>query len=713
MLRRHFKQRDAFRETASAQIKQLNAALDLATSAMDEPWRDLENGWEIHQQHLLDVGVRPTTGNEGVLRLNIGGVPANVHRSLIAEAEGFKGSVLSALFEQMWDERVPRDANGRIVLDESPACMKHIIHTLLRGGCTTRTKETASLCDFRSGAGPSAAVAAHDEPYLLYISHVLGLSNVIPTCPNTKGMVVAGGTTIANPLQLPQWSSLLRSWCPGDPAGLHLLYRASRDGFSTRPFQQCVRGVCETITLIRVKSDDGRTDSVVGGFSDIEIVPKKVGRETGNQRSSSAFLFLLDSPGGGFPTAKKWGIKEDEENCAIHWPETADVCAGPAFGLEDMCVTFTESEGQRGSSGCTLSTGGEFYDVDEDSPFVDLDGKQVAEIEVFRVDETARVEDQDVAPVATTPPQSSIFPDKRQHFLHPDRSADEIEEAYALQFGSSLAELLMEEQMALAFAQTELEEAKKRAVATARALAIVYGPGVASARIEENAVVELSVRGMSVTTLRSTLEVCPGSAFSTWLGADRPVACGDEGEANVEGLGRTRGDRRRNVDCDPSCFSKILDVLRMRKRSAWVTDDQQGALIREAGGGHTIRIPIPESDRACFKSLVHTLFPECEDFVMDMVEPWDNVPVAMMSAPYQSILKPMPEPLSEPTSDKEVETSPPERATSDEPQQSGPVRRPSRRTGITGQLFMDRLQQIPRRASLRSTTSAATTSDSP
>ncbi|CAM9271285.1 unnamed protein product [Ectocarpus sp. 12 AP-2014] len=707
MLRRHFKQRDAFRETASAQIKQLNAALDLAISAMDEPWRDLENGWERHQQNLVDVGVRPTTGNEGVLRLNIGGVPANVHRSLIAEAEGFKGSVLGALFEQMWDERVPRDADGRIVLDESPACVKYIIHTLLRGGCTTRTKETASLCHFRSAAGPSASVVAHEEPYLLYISHVLGLSNVIPACPNTKGLVVAGGTTIVNPLQLPRWSSLLRSWCPGDPAGLHLLYRASRDGFSTGPFQQCVCGVCETITLIRVKSDDGRPDSVIGGFSDIEIVPQEIGMETGNQRSSSAFLFLLDSPGGAFPTAKKWSIKEGEDSCAIHWPETADVCAGPAFGLEDMCVTFSESDGQSGSSGCTLSTGGEFYDVDEDSPFVGLDGKEVAEIEVFRVDKTARVEHQDVAPVATTPPQSTIFPDKRKHFLHPDRSADEIEAAYAVQFGSSLAELLMEEQMALAYAQTELEEAKKRATATARALAIVYGPGVASARVEENAVVELSVRGMSVTTLRSTLEACPDSAFSTWLGAaDRPVSCGDDGEANDEGLGcRTSGDCRRKVDCDPSCFSKILDVMRMRKRAAWVTDDQQGTLIREAGGGHTIRIPVPESDRACFKNLVHTLFPERENFVMDMIEPWDNVPVAITSAPCHSIL--------EPVSDKEAETSPPERATSGEPQQTGPVRRPSRRTGNAGQLLMDRLQQLPRRASLRSTASAATTSDSP
>ncbi len=109
MLRRHFKQRDAFRKTASAHIKQLHAALDLAVAAMDEPWGNLERGWLTHQQHLVEIGIRPTTGNEGVLRLNIGGVPANVHRSILAEAEGFQGSVLGALFEEMWDARVPRD----------------------------------------------------------------------------------------------------------------------------------------------------------------------------------------------------------------------------------------------------------------------------------------------------------------------------------------------------------------------------------------------------------------------------------------------------------------------------------------------------------------------------------------------------------------------------------------------------------------------------
>lgn len=649
MLRRHFKQREAFRETASAQIKQLNAALDLAVATMDVPWGVLEKGWLVHQQHLIEIGIRPTTGNEGVLRLNIGGLPANVHRSLIAEAEGFQGSVLGALFDQMWDKRVPRDANGRIVVDESPACVKHIVHVLLKGGCTKQV--TASgFCDdgSRSGVPTAAAVATDEEACLLYISHVFGLSEVIPACLDfkNKGMAVKGGSTIASPLQLPRWTCMLQDWCPGNPAGLSLLYRASRDGFSTTPFQKCVRGVCETITLIRVKSDNGGVDSsVVGGYADIELVPRRVGTGKGNRCSASAFLFLLDSSdvSGRFQSAEKWSIKKGDDICAVHWPDTTDDCAGPAFGLDDMCVTFGQgNEGAR--SACTLSTRGEFYDVDEQSPFLELDGKTVTEIEVFRVSEDTEVEHHP-APVATTPPGTTTSSERpTAHFLPPN--GIEMEERYTKIFGASLAELLMEEQMALGYAQAELREAKVRAAAAARALAIAYGPHVAGGKADP--VVELSVRGMSVTTLQSTLEACPKSVFSEWFIASGSESLGsgsgpgsgsDDDGAGAGGGGGNRSNEglmddegRRKVDCDPNCFSKILDVMRMRKRASWVAandkEETGGASdVFRAGGvgaGYAIRVPIPENERGCFKESVRMFFPGCEEFIMGLVEPWKD-----------------------------------------------------------------------------------------
>ncbi|CAN0145752.1 unnamed protein product, partial [Scytosiphon promiscuus] len=577
MLRRHFKQREAFRETASSHIKQLNAAVDLAVAAMDEPWSVLERGWERHQQHLVEIGIRPATGNEGVLRLNIGGLPANVHRSLIAEAEGFSSSVLGSLFEQMWDKRVPRDADNRIVLDESPACVKHIIYVLLKDGCATRARATAATS---CSAAASAAVPVDEEAHLLYVSHVFGLSSVIPTCPRTKDMVVDGGSTIASPVQLPRWSSMIQAWCPGNPVGLRLLYRGSRDGFATKPFQRCVCGVSDTVTLIRVKSDDEGTDSVVGGYSDIELVPREVGIETGNQFSTRAFLFLLDSPEGGSQAEKKWGLKEGGDTCAVHWPETADIHAGPAFGLEDLC----------------------FYDIDDESPFLDVDGGQVTEIEVYGVEHWP-VEPEATAPDTTTEPTSG-----ETYFHEAVERVDGMEEAYTREFGYSLAELLMEEHMALAYAQAELGEAKIRAAAAARALAIMYGPHLVAGRGEEN-VVELSVRGVSVTTLQSTLETCPESVFPTWFR-----------EGNEDG--------RLKVDCDPKSFSKILDVMRMRKRSLWAAHDEKG-VIEEAIGRHTIRVSIPEGDRACFRGAVQNFFPGCEYFIMGLVEPWSDIPSMM------------------------------------------------------------------------------------
>lgn len=511
----------------------------------------------------------------------------------------------------------------QIVLDESPTCVKHLIHALLKGGCSKKAVATTATC----GGGGSAAVGADEEAYLLYISHVLGLSDVIATNPNTQGMKIKGGTNIASPLQLPHWSRMLQSWLPGPPTGLSLLYRASRDGFATIPFQKRVRGVRETITLIRVKSVNGRVDSVVGGYADVELVPREIGMETGKRSSNAAFLFLLHSPdeSSSFQPAEKWSLKRGEDVCAIHWPDTADDCAGPAFGLEDLCVTFTKDSG----GACTLSTRGEFYDVDETSPFLNLDGNSVREIEVFRVGGDAAGEQQ-LAPVATTPSEDAA-PSGKSPAHCQLVSENEMEEKYTRKFGASLAELLMEERMALSYAQAELREARRRAAAAAEALTTVYGPKVA--RGEEDSAVELSVRGMSVTTLRSTLGACPDSVFPAWLSeqALEPESEDDDGC----GTGRlTDEDGRLKIDCDPSCFSKILDVMRMRKRASWAADEENAHA--GAVGAHTIRIPIPENDRGRFNEAVGTFFPGCEEFIIGLIEPWkDMLPRAFMTPSFR------------------------------------------------------------------------------
>lgn len=109
-------------------------------------------------------------------------------------------------------------------------------------------------------------------------------------------------------------------------------------------------------------------------------------------------------------------------------------------------------------------------------------------------------------------------------------------------------------------------------------------------------------------------------------------------------------DGRRKVDCDPNCFSKILDVMRMRKRASWAAaaaDDEEkvNTAVDDVfgpggvGAGHAIRIPIAENDQGCFRESVRKLFPGCEDFIMGLVEPWkDALPAAEVTPPLRGNL---------------------------------------------------------------------------
>ncbi|CAM9357031.1 unnamed protein product, partial [Ectocarpus sp. 8 AP-2014] len=169
-------------------------------------------------------------------------------------------------------------------------------------------------------------------------------------------------------------------------------------------------------------------------------------------------------------------------------------------------------------------------------------------------------------------------------------------------FGESIAGLLMEEFMALAYARVELEEAAARARTAARALCVIYGPYVA--RGEEDPVVGLNVRGRSITTLYSTLHACPDSVFAAWFA---------ERWSGGKGVDE---DGRYKVNCDPSCFSKILDVMCMRKQAGWAEDDD---IVKNAGGGDTIRVRVSEADRENFEDAVKMYFPNCAGFIMDLV----------------------------------------------------------------------------------------------
>lgn len=64
------------------------------------------------------------------------------------------------------------------------------------------------------------------------------------------------------------------------------------------------------------------------------------------------------------------------------------------------------------------------------------------------------------------------------------------------------------------------------------------------------------------------------------------------------------------IDCSPSSFSKVLDVLRMRKRERWPL----------FFGTSTGLVTVPSKDQASFVEFVDMYFPGCDSFIMDVVE---------------------------------------------------------------------------------------------
>ncbi|CAN0266589.1 unnamed protein product, partial [Laminaria digitata] len=181
-------------------------------------------------------------------------------------------STLGALLEGVWGEgRIPRDAEGRIVLDESPVCMTHIIHNMLSGRATSPV--AAGLPE---SAVRAAALATDEAPCLVYTAHVVGLPRCVPPHPHYVSMI--GGSTVLEPFEVAPLGAKIREWVGGSTAEqMTLLYRATRDGFDTTSCKPpgAYRGDsssssrAHTVSLIRVSSGEGNgdVDSVVGAYS--------------------------------------------------------------------------------------------------------------------------------------------------------------------------------------------------------------------------------------------------------------------------------------------------------------------------------------------------------------------------------------------------------------------------------------------------------------
>ncbi|CAM9260704.1 unnamed protein product [Ectocarpus sp. 8 AP-2014] len=559
MVRHHPNEHERFLTATKAHAQEMEDLLDHRAKEMKNEWDKLDSGWEALESKMNETGMSMVSSIQpSIVSLNVGGLDLNIARSVLRKKGEASSSswTLGDLFEGcVWDKRLPRSEDGRIVLDESPVCVEEV------------------LCDGASSKRSGYNNLPDDEmPYIGYVASALGLD---------LGMKVTGGSTTLQPHEIGQLTAIMQGWCPGRPRGMELLYRASRDGWSGPAFHaRCGDDSPSTISLFRVKAQ-GTSDSVVGGFSDVPWTARSGGSQDAD--SPGSFLFMLKDgyEGSHAVQPSKWGSKE----CC-----TGVVCChlgiGPAFGRQrDLLGNWSTK---------TLWVKNETYDIPAGHPFLALHGKAIADIEVFRVHQTLAT--------LPTPPTVTGLIDCAAYFEASDMSAEEHEND-VYRFGTSIAESLKDERAALHTAQRELVQANTMAAASVTALAAVYGPHTA-ADVEDR-VVELSVRGPRkterMTTLLSTLQACPVLA-----------ARFDESKWPVTDNDKDAHGRRVIKDCCPLVFSKVLDVLRMKKREAWAGDDKKV--------GAAVLVAIEAADRAPFEEFVNMYFPACKSFIMDSVK---------------------------------------------------------------------------------------------
>lgn len=100
-------------------------------AAMDSAWDVVKEQRACHEKHQASVGFNPNISDHEMLTLSVGGIEVNVPRALFRDAEIVEKTTLGNLMGGAWDELVPQDADGRIIIDESPQCGKVMIPTYL------------------------------------------------------------------------------------------------------------------------------------------------------------------------------------------------------------------------------------------------------------------------------------------------------------------------------------------------------------------------------------------------------------------------------------------------------------------------------------------------------------------------------------------------------------------------------------------------------
>ncbi|CAM9635306.1 unnamed protein product [Laminaria digitata] len=229
-MHRRLDMRDAFPRSADEYARQVVRLLRHRRAEMDTTWEDIKEGWAANNERMVELGLSPRTSDKGAVKLNVGGSNVTVSSHLLAEAEGFKDSILGALLEGIWGKgRIPLDVDGCIVLDESPACVKRLIYTMLGG---TNSNGAGPVAAGMPESAARSALATDEAPCLIYTAHVMGLPGYVPMTPDY--VHINGGSTILEPFELAPLGAKIWEWVGSSTEQMTPIYRATRDGFDTK-----------------------------------------------------------------------------------------------------------------------------------------------------------------------------------------------------------------------------------------------------------------------------------------------------------------------------------------------------------------------------------------------------------------------------------------------------------------------------------------------
>lgn len=110
MQRRCANKRSAFPKSVEAYTNEIEPALQHRRAELDKGWAKLDEEWQDIETRRADVGVRPRTDEEDIVKVNIGGSILSLSVSLLSEVGLFDdGNALGGLVEGVWESKdVPR-----------------------------------------------------------------------------------------------------------------------------------------------------------------------------------------------------------------------------------------------------------------------------------------------------------------------------------------------------------------------------------------------------------------------------------------------------------------------------------------------------------------------------------------------------------------------------------------------------------------------------